>query len=92
MSTHERYLEQEMEKHLGPGAPGDDPWAEVFDPQGDATALCRHCWFPVALRQVRTGNQFHGDFWRKAWVHADSGDFRCGGPMARPDIDPDGES
>ena len=83
-----RDLEQGMEKHLGPGSPGDDPWAETFNPEGDASALCRHCWFPVALRQVRTGMSRNP--WRKAWVHADSGDLRCSSPMAIPDITPAG--
>ena len=81
-----RDLEREMEKQLGPGDPDDAPWAEVFDPEGDATALCRNCWFPVALRTVRTGMSRNP--WRKAWVHAGDGTLHCSGPYASPDIEP----
>ena len=85
-----RDLERDMEKHLGPGAPGDDPWAESFDPDGDATALCRHCWFPIAQRRIRTSNMFKEPFWRTAWVHAYGGDECCSAPIATPDIFPVG--
>jgi len=81
-----RDLEREMEKHLGPGAPGDDPWTETFDPEGDASALCRHCWFPVSQRTIQTGMSRNP--WRTAWVHAYDGALRCSSPFATPDVYP----
>lgn len=60
------------------------------DPDGEATALCANCTFPVVERAISTGRQFTGPFWRDAWVHTDSGETRCWGTFARPDVTPPG--
>ena len=68
--------------------PGDDH----PDPEGVATALCVHCTFPVVEREVRTSKQFTGPFWRRAWVHTDTGETRCWSPTASPDRSPQATS
>jgi hypothetical protein len=30
---------------------------------------CEHCGFRIEVKNIRTGKEFSGPFWRLAWVH-----------------------
>lgn len=70
-------LREEIESYMTPG--DADP-----DPERVATEICVHCTFPIVEREVRTGRIFSGPFWRKTWVHTDSGEVKCWATNATP--------